>query len=273
MATLPTFLAIAIPLHKINRARWLVGKGIDGAGRLAVCESNYEKRHSRTTRWRLHLWPSIDSLLGFRLSRRLGNPTFTGESRRCQLPITNYKSPVTVPAMTAFSAITALFLFGCARQPTTEAVTVSGGQNLRFTRLGTGFVKAESDRFVVDEAGLTTYRTEGKNFVRWQFAILPKTESTIQQVKIEDVTGENPVLILDDRAPVVEERRWTRQSDLIRASVRLIPWLFESGRTTRVFRITIYETNGKKSALYQPVLFTPKAKKDFRVLMGPETAS
>jgi hypothetical protein len=170
------------------------------------------------------------------------------------------------------SAVAAILLLGgCTHQPMTEAVTVSGGQNLRFTRLGTGFVKAESDRFVVDEAGLTTYRTEGKNFVRWQFAILPKEESALQRIKIEDVTGENPVLVLDDRAPVVEERRWTRQSDLTRASPRSIPWLFEFGRTTRVFRITIRETNGKTSILYQPVLFTPKAKRDFRVLMGPET--
>jgi hypothetical protein len=166
-----------------------------------------------------------------------------------------------------------LLLLGCARQPITEVVTVSGGQNLRFTRLGTGFVKAESDRFVVDEAGLTTYRTEGKNFVRWQFAILPKANSALQRIKIEDVTDENPVLILDDRAPIVEERRWTRQSDLIRASTRSIPWLFDFERTTRVLRFTVRETSGKTSTLYQAVLFTPKAKKDFRVLMGPETAS
>jgi hypothetical protein len=171
------------------------------------------------------------------------------------------------------TAVVVLLLMGCARQPTTEAVTVSGGRNLRFTRLGAGFVRAESDRFVVDETGLTTYRTEGKNFVRWQFAILPKEEPALQRIKIEDVTDENPVLVLDDRAPVVEERLWTRQSDLIRASPRSIPWLFNFGRTTRVFRITIRETSGKTSILYQAVLFTPKAKKDFRVLMGPETAS
>jgi len=171
------------------------------------------------------------------------------------------------------SAAILLLLGGCAHQPTAETIAVAGGQNLTFTRVGAGFVKAENERLVIDEAGLTTYRTEGKNFVRWQFAILPKQETGLELVRIEDVTGDKPGLILEDRAPQIDERRWSRQSDLIRATPRSIPWLFEFGRTTRVFRIIVRETNGKTTVLYQAVLFTPKAKKDFRVLMGPETAA
>jgi hypothetical protein len=171
------------------------------------------------------------------------------------------------------AAVATLLLSGCVHQPMTQSITVSGDLNLTFTRLGAGFVKAENNRFVVDEAGLTTYRTEGKNFVRWQLAIMPKQETAFQLIRIEDVTDENPVLVLEDRAPRIEERRWSRQSDLIRANIRSIPWLFEFGRTIRVFRFTVRETNGKTSMLYQAVLFTPKAKKDFRVLMGPETSA
>ncbi len=164
-----------------------------------------------------------------------------------------------------------LLLSGCAHQPTTETVPVYGGQNLTFTRVGAGFVKAENNRFVMDESGLTTYRTGGKNFVRWQFALMPKQQSALRLVKIEDVTDDKATLILEDRAPLIEERQWTRQSDLIPANTRSIPWLFEFGRTVRVFRIAVQETNGKISILYQAVSFTSKAKKDFRVLMGPET--
>jgi len=167
--------------------------------------------------------------------------------------------------------VATMLLGGCANRPMTETIKVYDGHNLTFTRVGTGFVKAENSRFVLDEAGLTTYRTEGKNFVRWQFALMPKQPTRLQLITVEDVTGDKPILILEDRAPVVDERRWTRQSDLIRADTRSIPWLFEFGRTIRVFRITVRERTGKTSVLYQPVLFTPKAKKDFRILMGPET--
>jgi hypothetical protein len=100
---------------------------------------------------------------------------------------------------------------------------------------------------------------------------MPKQQSALRLVKIEDVTDDKATLILEDRAPLIEERRWSRQSDLIPAKTQSIPWLFELGRTVRIFRIAVKETNGKTSILYQPVLFTSKAKKDFRVLMGPET--
>src|SRR6267143_7012973 len=93
------------------------------------------------------------------------------------------------------AAAAILLLSGCRHQPMTETIAVSGGQNLRFTRVGAGFVKAENERFVVDEAGLTTYRTEGKNFVRWQFAIMTKRETALRMVRIEDVTDYSKILV------------------------------------------------------------------------------
>jgi hypothetical protein len=173
----------------------------------------------------------------------------------------------------ALTAILVLLTVGCVHQPTTETVTVSGGRNITFTRLGPGFVKAENESFVVDESGLTTYRTGGKNFVRWKFAIMPRRPVAVSLVKIEDITGDQPVPILEDRSPRFEERSWVGESNLIPARTESIPWLFEAGRTVRVFRITLQATGNKTSTLYQPVLFTGKAKKDFRVLMGPETAT
>src|SRR5260221_3553442 len=125
------------------------------------------------------------------------------------------------------AAAAILLLGGCAHQPLTESIPISGGQNLTFTRVGAGFVKAENERFVVDEAGLTTYRTEGKNFVRWQFAIMPKRETALRVVRIEDVTDDSPVLVLEDRAPPIDERRGSRQSDPVRANPPFISWLFE----------------------------------------------
>jgi hypothetical protein len=173
----------------------------------------------------------------------------------------------------ALMAILVLLTVGCVHQPITEAVTVSGGQSITFTRVGPGFVKAENESFVVDESGLTTYRTGGKNFVRWKFAIMPRKPVSVRLVKIEDITGDQPIPILEARYPRFEERSWVGESNLIPARTESIPWLFDAGRTIRVFRITLQETTSKTSTLYQAVLFTGKAKKDFRVLMGPETAA
>ena len=159
---------------------------------------------------------------------------------------------------------------GCAPQEITEQIPIAGRRSVTFRRIGNEFVKAENDRFAVVEAGLTTYRTEGKNFVRWQFTIRPRPDTQLAMVEVEDVTGRRPALIIKDEHPQIEELQWSQQSPLIRATPALVPWLFGPNETTRVFRITVTEPDGKQSAVYQATRYSAEAKNKFLILMGPE---
>ena len=159
---------------------------------------------------------------------------------------------------------------GCAPQEITEQIPIAGRRSVTFGRIGNEFAKAENDRFAVVEAGLTTYRTEGKNFVRWQFTIRPRPDTQLAMVEVEDVTGRRPALIIKDEHPQVEELQWSQQSPLVRATPALVPWLFNPNETTRVFRITVTEPDGKRSSVYQATRYSAEAKKKFRILMGPE---
>jgi hypothetical protein len=171
------------------------------------------------------------------------------------------------------SLVILLFLVGCAPQEVTEQISISGHGVVTFKRVGNEFVRSENDRFAVVEAGLTTYRTEGKNFVRWQFAIRPRPETQLAAVEVEDVTGKRPVLLLKDEHPQLEELQWSGQGPLTRATPALVPWLFTSDETTRVFRITVTEPDGKRSSVYQATRYNEDAKKKFRIMMGPELQS
>jgi hypothetical protein len=53
----------------------------------------------------------------------------------------------------------------------------------------------------------------------------------------------------------------------------MVSWLFTPDDTTHVFRITVTEPDGKKSAVYQATRYNADAKKKFRILMGPELQS
>jgi hypothetical protein len=163
-----------------------------------------------------------------------------------------------------------LGLVGCAPQEITEQISVSGRGVVAFKRVGNEFVRTENDRFAVVEAGLTTYRTEGKNFLRWQFAIRPRPDTQLGVVEVEDVTGKRPVLLIKDEHPQIEELQWTGQGPLIRATPAFVPWLFTPGESTHVFRITVTETDGKRSSVYQPTRYNLDAKNKFRIMMGPE---
>ena len=163
-----------------------------------------------------------------------------------------------------------LSLVGCAPQEITEQIRVAGRRTVTFRRIKNEFAKAENDRFAVVEAGLTTYRTEGKNFVRWQFTIRPRPDSQLATVEVEDVTGRRSVLLIKDEHPQIEELQWSQQSALVRATPALVPWLFTPEETTRVFRITVTEPDGKQSSVSQATRYSADAKNKFRILMGPE---
>jgi len=89
-------------------------------------------------------------------------------------------------------------------------------------------------------------------------------------VEVEDVTGRRPALMIKDEHPQMEELQWSQQSPLVRATPALVPWLFNPNETTRVFRITVTEPDGKRSSVYQATRYSAEAKKKFRILMGPE---
>jgi len=171
------------------------------------------------------------------------------------------------PLLLAFSCA---LLAGCLEPKIQVSIPVAGNQTQSFTRIGPQFVFSENSELAVEEAGLTTYRTEGRNYVRWTFSIRPKTFERFQRVVVEDMTGAQPATLVDDRSPQLGEVHWTGQSALIRATADQVPWLFDNAETVRVFRITVQFANGKTSTLYQPTRFTPKSKQDLLGLIGPE---
>jgi hypothetical protein len=162
-------------------------------------------------------------------------------------------------------------LAACTHVEHSTTVTTAGGGQIRLTMLGETFAQAENDRYVVTESGLTTFRRSGRNFVRWQFGIRVKQPTPLADIRIEEVSGTAPVLILEDRQPRLDHTYWTKQSALIRANPQALPWLYRPETTLRIFRVTVTDISGRTSVLYQPANFNHKAKEAIRFQMGPET--
>lgn len=162
-------------------------------------------------------------------------------------------------------------LAACTHVEHSSTVAIAGGGHIRLTTLGETFAQAEDNRYVVTESGLTTFRRSGRNFVRWQFTIRVKQPTPLADVRIEEVSGTAPVLILEDRQPHVDQTYWSEQSALIPANPRALPWLYDPETTLRIFRVSITDVTGRTSVLYQPANFNRKAKEAIRFQMGPET--
>ena len=169
----------------------------------------------------------------------------------------------------ALSAVVlpAVLLTGCASSPSRLSVPIAGGQTVQLERQGTGFKHAENDRIIVTEASLQAVNLGGENYLRWNFVITPKQATTLNMIRIEDVSDSAALIMVNDVAPQLDAGKWTETAGLMDVSGPSVRWLFQANESVRVFRITINEMDGQSAVLYQGVLYTPASKEAIRAMI------
>jgi hypothetical protein len=159
------------------------------------------------------------------------------------------------------------WLTGCASSPSRLSVPIAGGQTVHLEREGTGFKHAENDRIIIAEASLQAVNLDGKNYLRWNFVLKPKQTTTLNMIRIEDVTDDAALIMVNDVAPQLEDGKWTETAGLMDVSGPSARWLFQANESIRVFRITINEMDGQSEVLYQGVQYTPASKEAIRAMI------
>jgi hypothetical protein len=169
----------------------------------------------------------------------------------------------------ALSAVVlpAAWLTGCASSPAGLSVPIAGGQTVRLERQGTGFKHAENDRIIITEASLQAVNLDGKNYLRWNFGITPKQTTTLNMIRIEDVSDSAALIMVNDLAPQLDAGKWTETAGLMDVSGPSVRWLFQPNESVRVFRITISKMDGQSEVLYQGVQYTPTSKEAIRAMI------
>ena len=160
-----------------------------------------------------------------------------------------------------------VWLTGCASSPSSLSVPIAGGQTVRLERQGTGFKHAENDRIIITEASLQAVNLDGKNYLRWNLVITPKQTTTLNMIRIEDVSDSAPLIMVNDVAPQLGAGKWTETAGLMDVSGPSVRWLFQANESVRIFRITINEMDGQSAVLYHGVLYTPASKEAIRAMI------
>jgi hypothetical protein len=163
--------------------------------------------------------------------------------------------------------LTILLLTGCTSSSSRHSVQIAGGQAVELERQGSGFKQAENARVIVANASLEAVNLNGINYVRWKFAISPKQATSLSLIRIEEVSGPTPLLLINDVAPQTDGGRWSESGGLMDLSSASARWLFEPGDTVRVFRFTFNEPDGQSYLLYQAVPYTPASKQAIRTMV------
>jgi len=164
--------------------------------------------------------------------------------------------------------LAALWSSGCTSSTPQSAVGVAGGGSIRLERSGAGFKRAENDRVVISDASLQAVNFDGNNYVRWTFTVRPKQAVELTGIRIEDVTGPSPLLLINDVAPQLQDGVWKENAGLMEISSPAARWLSEPKETVRAFKFTISETNSQSYVLYQGSLQSPATKEALRRMVS-----
>ena len=169
----------------------------------------------------------------------------------------------------ALATAAVAMLAGCASGEYTYMKTTAYGERLSFP-LERGQPKwASKDGISIWAAGLLPSGDTEKQEVFYAFGFADESGVAPTKVRIEDVSDEKPILVLEDNEPKLDEaKRWRNVPRMLKAGAPEIHWTTYVGDTFRVFRFEITKPDGRKVVLHQAISVPAWMKASMRKALG-----
>ena len=160
-------------------------------------------------------------------------------------------------------------LAGCNAGPKTFKFPISGGEMVSISFNNGTIVPGEDDDFKIE---LAQFQVNGKGQPGvYLFRLWSKKGAVPRSVKVEDVSENEPVVLLEDAAPkLTADRRWICITPPVAADRENLRWVFEIESCFRIYRFTIGMPDGRAVVLYQACSYPDFIKAVFRQLLGLE---
>jgi hypothetical protein len=160
-----------------------------------------------------------------------------------------------------------LILAGCAGDIALRT-TISGGRQVVLPLKG-GMIAHTVEGDLESDASFDLDKV-AKTF-SFRFELAEKNGRVPRRIRVEDVSENAPVLLLDDPAPRFAEttRRWQGVVGPLAPTDQRIAWISTRDDTTRVYRFTVETADGRTVEMLQGTLFHNYIKTALRqVLLG-----
>jgi hypothetical protein len=170
-----------------------------------------------------------------------------------------------------FTVLLALVGFGAAGCATSEyrySKVVAGGERLTFR-----MVKGRMDDMKVDEfegRSPVVLPDKGQKKISYAFGIHVDSPTPPKHVRVEDVSDEQPILLLEDASPQLNKQYWRAQSAWYGVDAPEINWVTFLGESVRVYRFTITAADGRTVVLHQGMVVPAFQKVMMRHLLGKD---
>jgi hypothetical protein len=119
----------------------------------------------------------------------------------------------------------------------------------------------ENDFFKIENAGFQADTSKSRPTLKYAFMFLLKKPIKILRVRVEDVSGNPPVLLVDDTTPKISDGRWRAMTSALPMTPDNFPWMFDASDTRKSFRVTVSTLDNGDIVLVQPTKFYAPVKK------------
>lgn len=140
---------------------------------------------------------------------------------------------------------------GCATGSYAYVKRTSTGQRVEMPLKNGAPVNAKQGSIEVLQAGMLPSRDPTKAEAVYVFAYQDTQNVTPKSVRVEDVSGETTVLLVDDQSPKLTNKLWTGASRGFQTKDPEVEWLGHLDSDMRVYQITIEQADGRKLILHQ----------------------
>jgi len=152
-------------------------------------------------------------------------------------------------------------LGGCASPEQLHPVPIAGGK-----LLGIGPNSGKANGYEIQQSAITPGTQERQVF--YEFALSLPPDTTLKRVRVDDISDEQASLLIDDRKPWQEDRRWHARTSTLDAADHRLLWIFTVTPSMRVYRFIVSDATDRETILYQVVPYPDWIKSAIRRRWG-----
>ena len=143
--------------------------------------------------------------------------------------------------------------------------TIAGGQEVTIPLGSHGIEPARAEGLQVDFASCTL---NNEKKLLYGFALSDSQGRTLRRIRVEDVSEDAPILLVDDAQPTFKDKKWIGSSKPFEPSDPAVAWIATITNTLRVYRFTVTLPDGRDVVLLQGSMFLNPMKAAIRQMWG-----
>jgi hypothetical protein len=144
--------------------------------------------------------------------------------------------------------------------------TVAGGEKIRVALARGATAPTTDDGVQIQVANFTVNKDKKIVYV---FAFNDSRGRALRSVRVDDVSDEAAVMLVDDAQPKLEPAgTWHRETEPLEFDDAKVGWFTTISNSLRVFRFTLTFSDGRKLVLHQGMLYPAVLKESVRRTFG-----